>query len=386
MSRTFSRRAAAAIAIQAALLFALVGCANLSTPVGWSAGAVADSTLYVGTVEGEIRAVDLNADAEGRSRTLWSCGLRGGDESTAIYGTPHIVGGSLYVAGYDGRLYTLSLDTGELSCDERVVQDYRVGQPDAPIVGGPTVVDDLVLVGSSDGKLYALDAADGFEEWSFTTQDKIWSTPVVSNGVAYLGSLDQHLYALNIEDGSERWRFPAKGAIATTPLVARGRIHFGAFDSVFYAVNVESGRESWRFRGSDGWYWGAPVATETAIYVPSLDGKLYALNIDTGELLWAYPTESPIIGSPVIVGENIAIPSKDNGVHLVRLIDGEFQDQCAVDGRLRAGLTAHDGVIYLSDDGHAIRSLEVNRDRNLVEGWEFRTNEPENGYGRWTCG
>ena len=40
----------------------------------------------------------------------------------------------------------------------------------------------------------------------------------------------------------------------------------------------------------------------------------------------------------------------------------------------------------MSDDSHAIRSLEVNRDRNLIEGWEVLTNEAEDEFSRWRCG
>ena len=368
------------LAGQILVLLIAASCTRLGTPVGWSGGAVADETLYVGTQEGEIRAVAVGASADSEFRTKWTQPLGADEEIVAVYGTPAISGETLYVGGYDGRLYSVSLADGEIGWQE------KVGAGGGPIVASPVVSGDLVLVGSSDGHLYALERTDGFEIWRFETKNKVWSTPAVADGTAFVGSLDQHLYAVNIEEGTEKWRFRAKAAIAASPVVANGRVHFGAFDSVFYAIDIESGREAWRFDGASSWFWARPVATDDTIYVPSLDGNLYALDIDDGNIRWLFPTGSPIVGSPVIVGGALAIPSKDNGVFLLRLRDGELQDQCVVDGALRASLAAHDNVIYLSDDGHAIRSLEVNRDSNLIEGWELLTNEAENEFSRWRCG
>ena len=369
----------ALLAAQILVLLAVASCTRLGTPIGWSGGAIADDTLYIGTQEGEIRAVDIGTEVDGRFRTKWIRALGTEDDLIPVYGTPAISDETLYVGGYDGRLYSLALADGELGWQE------RVGVSGGPIVGSPVVSGDLVLVGSSDGYLYALERVDGFEKWRFETGNKIWSTPVVTDGTAFVGSLDQHLYAVDLEDGTEKWRFRAQAAIATPPVVANGRVHFGAFDSVFYAVDVESGNEVWRFNDANNWFWARPAVTDDTIYVPSLNGNLYALNIEDGNLRWRFPTESPIVGAPVIVGDNLAIPSKDNGVFLVRLRDGELQDQCIVDGALRASLAAHDNVIYLSDDSHAIRSLEVNRDRNLIEGWEVLTNEADE-FSRWKCG
>ena len=210
---------------QLLVVVGLVACARAGTPEGWSGGVVAGDTLYVGTMDGEVRALDANT-----GETVWRFELRGEPKLRAVYGTPVIVGDTLYVGGYDGFLYALSLDGGD-------VWDVRVGDAE-PIVGSPVVADDLVLVGSSDGNLYAFGAADGSLRWTFRTGDKVWSTPAVADGVAYFGSLDHNVYAVRLEDGTEVWQSPfsAKGAITAAPVVARDRVYVGAFDGVFYAI------------------------------------------------------------------------------------------------------------------------------------------------------
>ena len=256
----------------------------------------------------------------------------------------------------------------------------------AQIVGGPVISNGLVLVGSSDGNLYAFDPDDPSRDWKFATGDELWSTPAVSDGVVYFGSLDHNVYALRANDGTFVWQFSAKGAITAVPLIVDGVVYIGSFDSVFYALDAKTGKDVWRFDGASKWFWGGAVATEDAVLAASLDGNLYVLDVRTGLLEWSYDTGGPIIGSPAIVGGMVAIPSKDHGVFLIRLRDAEFQDQCVLDGKLRASLASKDGFIYLAANDRSIRALRVNSAGNLDEEWAHFTGEEDSVQPRWKCG
>jgi outer membrane protein assembly factor BamB len=356
------------------LLLVLAACTQVGTPEGWSQGVVAGETLYIGTMEGDLVALDINT-----RRCIWSYELRGEDEKThAIYGAPAIAGETLYVGGYDGLLYALPLDVevNETCGDIQDIWKVKVGDGE-PIVGGPVVADGLVLVGSSDGMLHAFDATDGTRIWTFPTDNKVWSTPAVADGVVYFGSLDQNLYALNLKDGTEVWPSPfsAGGAIAATPLIANGRVYVGAFDAVFYAVDARTGVEVARFEGASKWYWGGAVATEDMVFAPSLDGNVYALDIDTLERRWTLETEGPIVGSPVIVGDRIVVPSKDDRVRSVRTQDGSDEFFCDAEDDIVASLTVHEGVIYFPARDHSIHALTIGSDGSLSEMWVMFTND-----------
>ena len=371
--------------IAAASLFALISltaCVRPATPEGWSGGVVAEDRLYIGTMEGDLRALDINT-----GETIWRFELRGEDREHAIYGRPAIVGDTLYVGDYDGTLYALR------TLDREEIWDTRVGDAQH-IVGGPTIVDDMVLVGSSDGNMYAFDATDGSQRWSFPSGNSVWSTPTVVDGVAYFGSLDHNVYAVRLEDGSKAWSFPTGGAITAVPVVASGRVYVGSFDSVFYAIDARSGRKVWSFDGASKWYWGGAVATEDTIFAPSLDGVLYALDIDSGEVRWTLKTDAPLIGSPAVVSNRIAVPSMDGRVRVVRLQDGEDERQCNIGVKIRASLTAgegkfiheeveYEGVIYLSASDHSIRALGVKQNGNPDEIWVHFTNEENPVPGDW---
>ncbi len=326
---------------------------------------VSGDNLYIGTMEGDVRALDLKS-----GDTVWKFALRGEPEGNrVIYGTPAIANSTLFIGGYEGYLYALSLDGED-------VWETMVGDG-APIVGSPVVADDTVLVGSSDGCLYAFDTADGSQRWKFQTEDKVWSTPAAAEGVAYFGSLDHNVYAVRVADGSQVWKFPTEGAVTAKLVVARGRVYVGSFGRSFYAIDAETGTEVWRFNGSRKWYWGGAVATESAILAPCLDGNLYALDIETGELKWTLETQGPIIGSPAVLSNWIAVASLDGKVRLVRPQDGGDENVCNIGVQLKNSLVTHEDVIYLAGDDHTIRALRVKTNGNPDEEWVHFTNQDD---------
>ena len=361
-----------------------VGCTRMGMPQGWSAGAVSGDMLYIGTMEGDLRALDIDT-----GDTMCTFKLENGNH--AIYGTPAIAGETLFIGGYDGFLYGLPVDCREIAKWEPDFQ-RKVGNGE-PVVPSPVVVGDTVLVGSSDGNLYAYnilrDEAGLIleEKWRFPTGDKVWSTPAVADGIAYFGSLDHNVYAVSLEDGTQVWRFPVGGAVTASPVVARGRVYLGAFDSIFYAIDAQTGEEVWRFAEAREWFWGGAVASEDTIYAPSLDGNLYALDMDTGELRWTLETDDALVGSPAIVGDMIAVTSLSDmarKVRLVRLNDAGGEQQCPIGNKaikIRASLTANETaderVIFLAATDHSIRALVIKQNGNPDEKWvHFTNNEP----------
>ena len=367
------------------VLLIVAACARIGAPEGWSGGVVVDDTLYMGTEEGEVLALDLTSGETLRPGAKpWRFELperKGEERERTIYGTPAISDDTVYVGGYDSTLYALSLDLDEIKGIERV---------DGPIVGGPAVADNLVIVGSSDGNLYAFDVGEEkeksritfTEKWKFPTGHKVWSPPAVADGVVYFGSLDHNVYAVTLQDGSQVWKFETEGAVVAAPLVAGGRVFVGSFDRVFYAIDAETGDEVWRFDGASNWFWGQAVAKDGTVFAPSLDGNLYALDMDTGRLRWTLETDGPIVGSPAIVFDMIAVPSADGRIRLATLRDGDEVGDCNIGEEIRTSLVEKEGFIYFGARDRSIRALRIKPSGNPDEAWVRFTDkgdpEPEN--------
>lgn len=69
------------------------------------------------------------------------------------------------------------------------------------IFSSPAMVNGVVYVGSQDTKVYALNASTGVVKWSTATRSLVESSPAVVNGVVYVGSNDDKVYALNAATG-----------------------------------------------------------------------------------------------------------------------------------------------------------------------------------------
>lgn len=359
------------------LLVALMGCAGrIATPEGWSGGVVGEDTLYIGTRSGDVRALDIQTGEEIHAGFT----LVGEEAQRGVYGTPVLVDDTLYFGGYDGVLYARFTPSLDKKWEEPL---YEEGEDEpTQIVGGPTLAGDVVLVGADNGKIYAFDQeADDqqrwsvSERWTFQTGNKVWSSPIAADGVVYATSLDKNLYALSLEDGSKLWNYSTNGAIASTPAYDEGTVYFGSFDSVFYAVNASDGTLLWKFDGADSWYWGAPLVHDGYVYAPSLDGKLYALDKRTGALRWSLATEGPIVGSPAVIFDMIAIGSDDGRLHIARISDGNPVDSCNMRTEIRSSLAVKEDVVFLSAKDKSIRALRVKTNGNPDEEWVHQPDE-----------
>ena len=360
------------------LLVALAGCAGrIATPEGWSGGVVDGETLYIGTRAGDVRALDIKSGEEIHAGFT----LVGEEAQRGVYGTPAIEGDTLYFGGYDGYLYARFTPSFDKKWEEPLYEDETEEEP-TQIVGGPTVAGNVVLVGADNGKVYAFDQeVDDQNRWSvtrrwtFQTHNKVWSSPIAVDNVVYATSLDKNLYAISLEDGSKLWNFMTNGAIASTPTYDEDTVFVGSFDGMFYAVNAIDGNLRWKFDGAASWSWGEPLVHGDTVFAPSLDGNLYALDKRTGDLLWTLETEGPIVGSPAVIFDMIAIGSDDGRLHIVRISDGNPVDVCNMRTEIRSTLAVKDDVLFLSAKDKTIRALRIKTNGNPDEEWVHKPDE-----------
>jgi outer membrane protein assembly factor BamB len=355
-----------------------LGCIRGLQAIGWSGGAVVDNTLFVGSKEGRLVAINL-ADGgrqwsealkmSGQGAGLFGCaapaaggGCGGGPTGVAIYGTPAVAGGLVYVAGYNGKIY--AFDAGNLQIRWIYPREGNL----QPIVGGTAVAQDMVYVSAADTKeswkLYALDAATGNEIWQFEAGDKIWSTPVVSGGMVYFGSFDHKLYALDSGSGNESWQFEAEGAIAATPLVFNGTVYIGSFDRHIYAVDAASGNLKWQFMG-ENWFWATPVVYEGVVYVPCLDGRVYALDAESGLKLEEYDLGSPISSSPVMVDSTVVLASQEGVIYAIDTGSGQLRQLVGVGIEVYGPLSTSQGVVYFYNQEVKIHAVDASTGAEL---------------------
>jgi polyvinyl alcohol dehydrogenase (cytochrome) len=125
-----------------------------------------------------------------------------GQPSPALYASPTVADGYVYIGANNGYFYQLDEVTGAvlhkvfLGFSTKLTCNAYGIIATATVAADPTDGQDTVYVAGQDGYLYALDATDLTTKWrslinthSTTVNDYIqWSSPTVANGKVYIGS------------------------------------------------------------------------------------------------------------------------------------------------------------------------------------------------------
>ncbi len=345
-----------AISIAALVLSGCVGAR------GWPGVASDGDTLYVGTMDG--RVIALNPDSGSRiwqwkpeeeeAGSMFDCTSQGQFRAGMSYGIPVVEDGTVYFGAYDGKVYAIEAESGA---------DVWNYDTDSSIAGGVAVVGDTLFVGTSDGELHAIDVTSGLSKqgFPFHTEEKIWATPVVRDGIVYFGSLDHKLYAVDAVTGESKWDFETGGGIASTSLLVDGVIYVGSFDSRFYAIDAGNGEEKWAFDQAGNWFWSEALYKESVIYACSLDHHVYAIDAVSGEMAWSEPFDAgdQIKSSPVIVGDVLIVVSNDGKVYGIDLDTGEEKwPQFDIEATVLASLCASGTTVYLNAQDNRLYTFD----------------------------
>jgi outer membrane protein assembly factor BamB len=345
-------------------------CVRGLSPIGWSGGTVVNDTLYIGSIGGQLVAVNLNDNsvlpAQKLTPTaqtgLFGCsatgGCGGGSSRVPIYGTPVVSDNLVYIAGYNGKVYSYRTD----NLAQRWIFPREGYLP--PIVGSMVYSQGKLYFGTSDGKVegkkvqgtvFVLDADTGDRLATFETGDRVWGTPAVVGNTVYIGSFDKNLYALDADTLALKWKYTTEGSIISTPLVQNGIVYFGSFDRNLYAVDASSGALKWKFTGKN-WFWAQPEIVDSTIYAGCLDGLVYVINADTGAEIKTYDisqefkdskvSKSPLSAQPVLVGNEVVFASSKGAIFAINTDTKQIRLIVKTNTDIHGPLTAYNGMIY----------------------------------------
>jgi outer membrane protein assembly factor BamB len=239
---------------------------------------LADGTLYTGSGDGVIYALDVNTGQE-----IWSTGGFGQLENSGA-----VAGDILVVGGYDQRVRALDSHTGE------VLWSFGTS---SFVQASPLIVDDLVYI-ATDHALYALDLHSGELKWETRTGDEgaYIGPPAYEDGIIYTTG-GKYLLAVESASGTDLWRIQGNDAF-TALAVANQMIYVGNFDGSFYAFDQETGEEKWKFRGGSI-FWAGPAVEGDTVYTGN-ENIVYALHAQTGEQLWSFEAGSKSVSEPTL--------------------------------------------------------------------------------------
>ena len=358
-----------------------------------SGPTIVDGTVYVGTRDGVVYAVE-----EATGELEWAFLTDG-----IINPSPTVVDDRVFIASNDNAVYALETDPdweeGSWEDDDHIwrfeTDEEEIGFDIHHIWGSPTVVDGSVYVGNNSGFLYAIDAETGEQEWRFDEpEDWITAAPTYAGGTVYVGTgwngFDTDVYAVDAETGEQEWSFEANGEVGSSATVADGTVYVGShlteqadgnsvvpmaeladaetgrrragfrptfeFFGWLHAIDAETGEEEWTVDAGE-WVRGSPTYDDGTVYIGSFDGLFHALDGESGEPVWQFDTETSIDeSSPTVVGDTVYVaddPGEIGGtVYGIDTETGEAVWTHATEGAgFRSSPTVADGVLYIGSDG-----------------------------------
>jgi outer membrane protein assembly factor BamB len=327
-----------------------------------------------------------NAVLPGTLATVWSY-----DTGGPISASPSVVGDTLFVGNNTGRFVALDVRSGR----ERWHADERSALMSDPLVIGRNVIvgegdensmvmNGVVHVGGGANALLSLDRYTGALRWSAPIDGTGMPTPAYVGGrvVAHIGNGD----LVSVSPDTGRVAFSRNigttpSMVAVLPLGGDTVVSAGQTQTVVVAVHASSGQTIWRTPIPNGSALGdCPLASNgsqiVGDYLYPLPGqpyvkagtvgeqRAYALDARTGSPVWNVHLETGL--SPF--RNQAAIPMIDRGrmfvgsslapeMHAIDVATGRLVWRKRVDGPVKGGSVARDGIVYFGDFGGRLWAL-----------------------------
>ncbi len=256
-------------------------------------------TIYVGTADGDLTALDL----QGRRRWVFQT-----TEATTV--TPAVCGHRVLCSLTD-TLLAIDSPTGDLEWQREIQGLYTTP---------PTVDGDLVLIGDDSG-LAALRADTGAEIWQADLDGVPTGAPAVDDTRVYVTTRDETVHALELGSGESVWTAPTDGTPVAGPTRADDRVYVADDDGTVLALGVDAGQTFFTYQIRDS-FTGGPTVLEggDTLFVPADDGRVHVTDTTFGNrklrgLLFSKPGLD-LDGLPttdVIVAGDIALVADDTG-------------------------------------------------------------------------
>jgi signal peptidase I len=265
---------------------------------------VTNSTVYVGSVDNYLNAVNANTGALiWRSQLGW------------IPGAVSVSDNRIFLGAHN-NVFCLDIANGNPLWNFTTgLYVPSIANVIAAVYASVMVSDGKVYAAAQDGNLYCLNASQGSELWRFATGDLTESAPAIVNGRLYFGSNDKYLYCLDAITGDLIWKYLAGGRINSNPSVIEGKVYFGSNDdNTIYCVDSLTGAKVWSYR-TNGDVYASPAVAYGRVYVGSADHNFYVIDANHGTLAWKYTTGGAIYSSAVIANAKVYFGSNDNKLY-----------------------------------------------------------------------
>lgn len=223
-----------------------------------------DPQLFVlGQDDGALHSFDAKT-----GESIWIAEAIDRCDGSASVGNGAIVFGSCAAA-----FHVFSAEDG--SIDKNIELD-----PDSQVASGAAIAGDSVFGGSHSGRLFHVSMSTGEILWiNEDSGDEIFTTPAVTDELVVFGSYDGNIYALDRMTGTLNWKLETDG-FPTSAVIAGERAYVGV-DGVLQILSLADGEVLWSYEVSDEI--ASPAIIKRMIVVGGTDGTVTAFGAKAAE-------------------------------------------------------------------------------------------------------
>jgi outer membrane protein assembly factor BamB len=242
------------------------------------------------------------------------------DANNAIFASPAVSNGWVYVGTYGNNVYGFKVD-GLDKTKPAPTWTFADAVGKGRFIGSPLAAGEMVYAASTDGNLYALGATTGAMKWSFKGRNSFWSQPSTDGKLIFQTGMDHFLYAVDVATGTKRWELDLGGpAMANVVLTQDGLLYTGTLNSEILAVNTNTQKVVWRKKLA-GSTWAAPLLYKNNLYFGTDQNKVYILNAADGAEVKTVDAGGPVIAAPVYTQDAVVILT-ETGAAFSLTLDG----------------------------------------------------------------
>jgi outer membrane protein assembly factor BamB len=187
-----------------------------------------------------------------------------------------------------------------------------------------------------------------------------WPGLTVSGETAYIAS-GNWVEAVKVSDGTMAWRYPAKldarRFFYAAPALSDSLMVVGDYSNTIYGLDPTNGAEKWKFTEAKGRIIGSPLLLGDVVVVPSADHYIYGLDLQ-GKLLWKFQAKNMNWAAPISDGTHVLIASMDKTLYALDPKTGAKVWATPLGGSVMQAPLLKDNVLYLGTLANEVLAVD----------------------------
>ncbi len=162
-------------------------------------------------------------------KLLWKFKIPGGP----VNGSPAVIGERTFVAGCDSALHVIDTAKG---------QELAAVELGGPVGATGAVVGNHLYVGTMDNQFTSIDWKGKQVQWKYEAAKRpqaFYASPAVTDELVIVGSRDKLVHALDRKTGKRVWTFATEGKVDSSPVIVGQRIFVGSSDGNLYVLDLK---------------------------------------------------------------------------------------------------------------------------------------------------